>query len=73
MAAAEIPVILGFDFQTIERSRTEAYKLLSPDFRREYEADTTKNVIPQARDRQVISQVNVVGVGMLDEFGIRAR
>ncbi|MDX1890012.1 mammalian cell entry protein [Mycolicibacterium sp. 050158] len=66
LAAQQIPVILGFDFQTIERSRTDAYKLLTPDFRREYEDDTTKNVIPAARDRQIISQVNVVGVGVLD-------
>lgn len=65
LAVAQIPVILGFDYQTIERSRTDAYDLLAPDFRREYEDDTTKNVIPQARERQVISQVNVVGVGML--------
>jgi Mce-associated membrane protein len=66
LAAQQIPIILGFDYQTIERSRTDAYALLTPDFRREYEDDTTKNVIPQARDRQIVSQVNVVGVGMLD-------
>lgn len=66
LAAQQIPLILGFDYQTIERSRTDAYQLLTPDFRREYEDDTTKNVIPQARTRQIVSQVNVVGVGMLD-------
>ena len=66
LAAQQIPIILGFDYQTIERSRNDAYALLTPDFRREYEDDTTKNVIPQARDRQIVSQVNVVGVGMLD-------
>ncbi len=66
LAAQQIPVILGFDYQTIERSRTDAYQLLTPDFRREYEDDTTKNVIPSARERQIVSQVNVVGVGMLD-------
>lgn len=66
LATQQIPIILGYDFQTIERSRTDAYRLMSPDFRRQYENDTTKNVIPQARERQVISQVNVVGVGMLD-------
>lgn len=66
LAAQQIPIILGFDYQTIERSRTDAYRLLAPDFRREYEDDTTKNVIPAARERQLISQVNVVGVGMLD-------
>ncbi|MDT5064730.1 MAG: Mce-associated rane protein [Mycobacterium sp.] len=65
LAAQQIPLILGFDYQTVERSRTEVYNLLTPDFRRQYEDDTTKNVIPQARDRQVISQVNVVGTGML--------
>jgi Mce-associated membrane protein len=65
LAAQQIPLILGFDYQTVERSRTEVYNLMTPDFRRQYEEDTTKNVIPQARDRQVVSQVNVVGSGML--------
>jgi Mce-associated membrane protein len=65
LAAQQIPMILGFDYQTVERSRTEVYNLMTPGFRRQYEDDTTKNVIPQARDRQVISQVNVVGTGML--------
>jgi Mce-associated membrane protein len=65
LAAQQIPLILGFDYQTVERSRTEVYDLMTPGFRRQYEDDTTKNVIPQARDRQVISQVNVVGAGML--------
>jgi Mce-associated membrane protein len=65
LAAQQIPMVLGFDYQTVERSRTEVYPLMTPEFRRLYQDDTTKNVIPQARDRQVISQVNVVGVGML--------
>jgi Mce-associated membrane protein len=65
LAAQQIPMVLGFDYQTVERSRTEVYPLMTPEFRRQYQDDTTKNVIPQARDRQVISQVNVVGVGML--------
>jgi Mce-associated membrane protein len=65
LAAQQIPMILGFDYQTVERSRTEVYHLMTPEFRRQYEDDTTNNVIPEARDRQVISQVNVVGVGML--------
>ena len=65
LAAQQIPLILGFDYQTIERSRIDAAKLLTPDFRREYEEDTTKNVVPAAKDRQIVSQVNVVGVGML--------
>jgi Mce-associated membrane protein len=65
LAAQQIPMILGFDYQTVERSRLDAYNLMTPEFRRQYEDDTSKNVIPQARDRQVVSQVNVVGVGML--------
>ena len=65
LAAQQIPLILGFDYQTVERSRAEVYPLMTPEFRRQYEDDTTKNVIPQARDRQVVSQVNVVGTGML--------
>jgi Mce-associated membrane protein len=65
LAAQQIPLVLGFDYQTVERSRTEVYNLMTPEFRRHYEDDTTKNVIPQARDRQVVSQVNVVGTGML--------
>jgi Mce-associated membrane protein len=65
LAAQQVPMILGFDYQTVERTRTEAYTLMTPDFRRQYEDDTTKNVIPQARDRQVISQVSIVGVGVL--------
>ena len=65
LAAAQIPVILGYDYQTIERSRADAYVFMTPEFRREYEDDTGKKLIPQARERQVISQVNVVGVGML--------
>jgi Mce-associated membrane protein len=66
LAKQQIPEILGFDFQTIERTRMDAYRMLTPGFRRQYEDDTTKNVIPQARDRGVISQVNVVGVGVLE-------
>lgn len=66
LAANQVPLILGFDYQTILDSRTKAYALMTPTFRTQYEDDTTKNVIPQAHDRQLISQVNVVGAGMLD-------
>jgi Mce-associated membrane protein len=46
----------------VHRSR---HRSAAERIRRQYEDDTSKNVIPEARDRQVISQVNVVGVGML--------
>jgi Mce-associated membrane protein len=45
--------------------RSDAYTLLTPDFRQEFEDRATKDIIPQARDRQVVSQANVVGVGVL--------
>ena len=66
LAIQQIPVILGFDYQTILATREQAYAMLTPDFKREYETDTTNNVVPQARAREVISQVNVVGAGTLD-------
>jgi Mce-associated membrane protein len=65
LAADEVPKVVGYDYQTVERSLTEAYPLLTPDFRREFETRATNEIIPQARDRQLVSQVNVVGVGVL--------
>ena len=58
--------MFGYDYQTVERSLTDAYTLLTPDYRREFEDRATKDIIPQARERQVVSQANVVGVGVLD-------
>lgn len=65
-ATDEIPKIFGYDYQTVERSLTDAANLLTPDYRREFEERAAKDIIPQARDRQVISQAHVVGAGMLD-------
>lgn len=68
LATQQIPKILGFDYQTIEGSRNEIYdnEMLTDQFEAQYKDDTAKNVIPQAREREIISQVNVVGVGVLD-------
>jgi Mce-associated membrane protein len=65
LAKQQMPLVFGYDYQTVERSLTDAYGLLTPDFRREFEERATKDIIPQARERQVVSQANVVGVGML--------
>lgn len=65
LAKQQIPMILGFDYQTVERSRDDAAKLMTPEFKQEYLDDTAKNVIPAARQRELVSQVNVVGAGML--------
>ena len=50
----------------MERSLDNAYTMLTPDFRREFQEKANKDIIPQARDRQMVSQVNVVGVGVMD-------
>ena len=66
MAAEQIPKVFGYDYQTVERSLTEVYPLLTPDYRQEFEDRANKDIIPQARERQLVSQANVVGVGVLD-------
>ena len=66
LAAEQIPKVFGYDYQTVERSLTDAYVLLTPDYRHEFEDRATKDIIPQARERQVISQASVVGVGILE-------
>ena len=66
LALDQIPKVFGYDYQTVERSLTDAYTLLTPTYRREFEDRATKDIIPQARERQVVTQANVVGVGVLD-------
>lgn len=66
LAADQIPKVFGYDYQTVEGSLTDAYNLLTPDYRSEFESRATKQIIPEARERQVVSQANVVGVGILE-------
>jgi Mce-associated membrane protein len=66
LAQKQIPTVFGYDYQTVERSLTDAYTLLTPGYRREFEQKANSEIIPQARDRQVVSQANVVGVGVMD-------
>jgi Mce-associated membrane protein len=65
LAAKQIPQVFGYDYQTVERNLNEVYPLLTADYRREFEDRATKDIIPQARERQLVSQANVVGVGVL--------
>lgn len=65
LAIQQIPRVFGYDFQTVERSLSEAATLLTPDYRREFEDRAAKDIIPQARERQVVSQAHAVGAGML--------
>jgi Mce-associated membrane protein len=65
LAAKQIPQVFGYDYQTVERSLTAVYTLLTPDYRHEFEDRANKDIIPQARERQVVSQASVVGVGIM--------
>ncbi len=65
LAARQIPEVFAYDYQTVERSLTDAYSMLTPDYRREFERRANTDIIPQVRERQVVSQANVVGVGVL--------
>jgi len=66
MAKDAVPKILGYDYQNVERSSVEALTLMTPEFRKRYQEMTAKNhIFENARERQVISQVDVVGVGMM--------
>jgi Mce-associated membrane protein len=65
LAAQQIPQVFGYDYQTVERSLNEVYLLLTPDYRREFQDRANKDIIPQARERQLVSQANIVGVGVL--------
>lgn len=66
MAKQAVPKILGYDYQSVERSSVEALALMTPSFRKRYQDMTAKNhIFDNAKQRQVISQVSIVGVGML--------
>lgn len=65
LAADEIPRVLGYEYQTVERSLTETYPLFTPGYRQEFQQHVTDEIIPQARDKHLVNQVDVVGVGIL--------
>ena len=66
LAQKQIPTVFTYDYKTVERSLTDAYSMLTPDYRREFEDRANSDIIPQAREREVVSQANVVGVGVMD-------
>jgi Mce-associated membrane protein len=65
LAGKQVPAIFGYDYQTVERSLDNAYSMFTPEFRRQFQEKAKANIIPQARDRQMVSQVNVVGFGVM--------
>ena len=64
-AKEQIPKVFGYDYQTVERSLNDIYPYLTPTYRREFQERANKDIIPQARERQLVSQANEVGVGVL--------
>ena len=66
LAQKQIPTVFNYDYKTVERSLTDVYNMLTPDYRREFENKANSDIIPQARQREVVSQANVVGVGVMD-------
>ncbi len=64
-AKEDIPKVFGYDYQTVERSLNDIYPLLTPSYRQEFKDRAVKDIIPQARERQLVSQANEVGVGVL--------
>ncbi|MGB8387897.1 mammalian cell entry protein [Mycobacterium sp.] len=65
LAAKEIPEVFAYDYQTVERSLTAAYPLLTPDYRQEFQKSANTQVIPEAKKREVVVQANVVGTGIM--------
>ena len=65
LAQQQIANVFGYDYQTVERSLNEVYPLVTPEYRQEFESRATRDIIPQARERQLVSQANVVGVGVI--------
>jgi Mce-associated membrane protein len=66
LAQKQIPTVFNYDYKTVERSLTDTYNMLTPEYRREFEDRANSDIIPQAREREVVSQANVVGVGVMD-------
>jgi Mce-associated membrane protein len=65
LAKDEIPRVFAYDFQTVERSLSDAFLLLTPSYRREFERSVNDQIIPEAKKREVVVQASVVGVGVV--------
>lgn len=65
LAREEIPKVLGYEYKTVEASLMETLPMFTGDYRREFEARALNEIIPQARARQLVNQVDVVGAAAL--------
>jgi Mce-associated membrane protein len=64
VARTDIPKIFSYDYQTVDRSLSDAYPLLTPNYRQEFQKSAKSQIIPEARKRQVVVQVNLVGAAV---------
>lgn len=65
LAKDEIPRVFAYDFQTVARSLSDVFPLLTPAYRREFERSVNAQIIPEAKKREVVVQASVVGVGVM--------
>ncbi len=65
LAAKRIPEVFGYDYQTVERSLSAVYPMLTPEYRQEFQKSANAQIIPEAKKREVVVQANVVGVGVM--------
>jgi Mce-associated membrane protein len=70
--STDLQKLLSYDFQTIEQTLNAAASQLTPKFRSTFLDKANKEIIPQARQRKMTSQVNIVGVGVTDLDDARA-
>lgn len=66
LAEEQMTAFFDYDYQTVERSLMDVYDLLTPEYRKEFQERANAEIIPETRDREVVSQATVVGVGVLD-------
>jgi Mce-associated membrane protein len=64
-ATKDVPRVLGYDYQTVERSMDDVYPLLTPAYREVFKKQVNQDIIPEARKRQVVSQVDIAGAGVI--------
>lgn len=64
-AADDVPKVFAYDYQTVERSLSDAYPLLTPEYRQEFRKSADAQIIPEAKKREVVVQANVVGAGVM--------
>jgi Mce-associated membrane protein len=65
LAKDQIPRVFAYDFQTVERTLSDAFLFLTPSYRREFERSVNVQIIPEAKKREVVVQANIVGVGVM--------